>query len=307
MPLGKLLVQITDLDRSPVPGEVELEFERFSGNLGVGGEGVEVSLKMGAQADALISRIPCQAGPGTMYKVFASVRHYRPYSFFQLIRENLVNPAADDIEFWVKPDEVKNISAPAFLELPPLVQKILDQAKMIQEKAEEDGDLVGQSGKSLYENLGPLRQACLLNIAKKASHSSSDNCLPQIESLLICRQDRFFAYVDSSLPDRLQSSVFYKTAPNSLHKPLPGFKMTGQSFKSRDAHANLQVTFMQHITSGRMAADIDIDESSGIEHGFEVIRNALFKNRTNPYLIREFMLSADLQNRSLDPGYSFEF
>jgi hypothetical protein len=64
---------------------------------------------------------------------------------------------------------------------------------------------------------------------------------------------------------------------------------------------------MHHTTSGRMAADIDIDESSGIEHGFEVIRNALFKNRTNPYLIREFMLSADLQNRSLDPGYSFEF
>jgi hypothetical protein len=83
--------------------------------------------------------------------------------------------------------------------------------------------------------------------------------------------------------------------------------MTGQSFKTRDAHANLQVTFMQQVETGRLAADIDIDESSGIEHGFEVIRNAIFKKRTNPYLIHEFMLSADLKKRTLDPGYEFVF
>jgi len=306
MPIGELLVQVTDLDRKPVPGKVEMEFQRFSGDLGAGGTGLEVSFKMGQESDIVITRIPCRGGPGTMYRVFAAAPHYRPYSFFQLIREDLVNPAADDIEFWVKPGDVKNIRAPQFLELPPQVQKILDQAAMIEEE-DQDEDLVGDSGESLYAALGPLRKACLLNITKKASHSSADNCLPQIEALLICRQDRFFAFVDATLPDRLQSSPFYKTAPDSLHKPLPGFKMTGRSFKSRDAHANLQVTFMQHIQSGRMAADIDIDESSGIEHGFEVIRNAVFKNRTNPYLIREFLISADLQNRSLDPGYAFVF
>lgn len=306
MAMGKLLIQITDLSRSPVPAGVKLEFERFSGDLGAGGEGLEVSLKMGKQLDALITHIPCRGGPGTMYRVFASTPHYRPYSFFQLIREDLVNPAADDIEFWVKPGDVKDIRAPQFLELAPQVQTILTQATMVAQKP-EDRDLLELSGKSLYSKLGPLRRACLLNIAKKASHPSADTCLPQVEALLLCRQDRFFAYVDKALPDRLQSSLVYKTAPNSLHEPLPGFKMTGRSFKSRDAHANLQVTFMQHIETGRMAADIDIDESSGIEHGFEVIRNALFKNRTNPYLIREFLLSSDVQNRSLDPGYAFVY
>jgi hypothetical protein len=64
---------------------------------------------------------------------------------------------------------------------------------------------------------------------------------------------------------------------------------------------------MKHVDTGRMAADIDIDESSGIEHGFEVIRNAAFKKRTNPFLIHEFLLSADLKNLSLDPGYKFAF
>ena len=54
-------------------------------------------------------------------------------------------------------------------------------------------------------------------------------------------------------------------------------------------------------------ADIDIDESSGIEHGFEVIRNAVFRNRTNPHLIREFMISADPLGHTLTPPYSFRF
>jgi len=306
MPRGELLIQVTDLDRNPVRDKVELEFQRFSGDLGAGGEALEASFKMGAESDIVITKIPCRGGPGTMYKVFASTSHYRPYSFFQLIREDQVNPAADDIEFWVRPGDVKNIRAPKFEELPLQIQTILNEAEMLEEKP-EDGDLAGKSGESLYAKLGPLRKACLLNISKKASHPSAEDCLPQIEALLICRQDRFFAFVDETLADRLQNSPVYKTAPGALHKPLPGFNMTGRSFKSRDAHANLQVTFMQHVESGRMAADIDIDESSGIEHGFEVIRNALFKNRTNPYLIREFLISADLQNRSLDPGYTFVF
>jgi hypothetical protein len=83
--------------------------------------------------------------------------------------------------------------------------------------------------------------------------------------------------------------------------------MAEGSFKSRDAHANLQVTFMRETVTGELAADIDIDESSGIEHGFEVIRNATFRSRTNPFLIREFLLSADPIGKSLDPGYEFRF
>jgi hypothetical protein len=77
--------------------------------------------------------------------------------------------------------------------------------------------------------------------------------------------------------------------------------------KSRDAHANIQITFMEHATTGELAADIDIDETSGIRHGFEVIRNALFNHRTNPYLIREFLIAADPITRRLNPGYSFVF
>jgi hypothetical protein len=99
----------------------------------------------------------------------------------------------------------------------------------------------------------------------------------------------------------------FKSAPGALHEPPPGFSPPTESFKSRDPHANLQITVMKDLATGGLAADIDIDEASGIEHGFEVIRNAVFNNRTNPYLIREFMNAADLEKRSLRPEYRFTF
>jgi hypothetical protein len=307
MPTGNLNMAITDLSRKSIKGKIEIEFQRFPGEPGTGGTGLEVSVNMEASTDLTVTGIPCRGGPGTLYRVTAMAPHRRVYSFFQSIREDIDNPSADDIEFWVKPGDVKNIVAPAFAALPERVQEILARAQMTDEK-DEDRDLVGLSGERLYAALGPLRKACLLNISRKASHITSDNCLPQIEELLVCRQDRFFAYVDSGLPQRALSSELFKAAPKALHKPLKGFQMTADpSFKTRDAHANLQISFMRHETTGRLAADIDIDESSGIEHGFEVIRNGMFRNRTNPYLIREFMLAADLRNRSLDPGYDFTF
>ena len=63
---------------------------------------------------------------------------------------------------------------------------------------------------------------------------------------------------------------------------------------------------MRHARTGKLAADVDIDEASGIEHGFEVIRNK-FRGRTNPYLIRELMLLCDPVEKSLNPGYRFTF
>jgi hypothetical protein len=307
MPAGNLKVHITDMRSNPIRGKVAIELQRFSGELGTGGTSLEVSVNMGSQTELLVTGIPCRGGPGTLYRVTAMAPHRRVYSFFQPIREGIDNPASDDIEFWVKPGDVRDIDAPAFAALPGKVQEILDRAQMTAEKP-EDRDLAGLSGKRLFDALGPLRKACLLNIVKKASHPTAANCLPQIEDLLVCRQDRFFAYVHSELPQLLQTSESFKAAPNTLHQPLKGFKLTVDgSFKSRDAHANIQVTFMRHETTGRLAADIDIDEAAGIEHGFEVMRNALYRNRTNPYLIREFMLAADLSERSLDPGYEFVF
>ena len=305
MATGSLVVRLTDLTGEPVP-DIDIALNRVPGEPGTGGATMTVSLA-GPDANLTITGITCRGGPGTMYRILATTPHHRPYAFFQLIREARNNTASDDVEYWVKPSAVEDIRAPKFQDLPSRVRDILQQAQMMALKP-EDRDLVGLAGEELYGQLGPLRKACLLNLAVKAADgTTTGDCLSAITGVLVCRQDRFFARVDARLPERLRRSPLFKSARETLHEPLPGFQMAEGSFKSRDAHANLQVTFMREIATGSLAADIDIDESSGIEHGFEVIRNATFRNRTNPYLIREFLLSADPINRSLDPGYRFRF
>jgi hypothetical protein len=302
---GNLVVRLTDLSGEPVR-DIDIDLTRLPGEAGTGGETMSVSLA-GPDPDLTITGITCRGGPGTMYRVLATAPHYRPYGFFQLIREGRHNTASDDVEFWVKPGDVTDVRAPAFEDLRAQARRILERAQMIGLKP-EDRDLVGLAGVDLYQRLGPLRKAGFLNLIVKASHrATTGDCLPAIGGVLLCRQDRFFARVDARLPERLRRSPAFKSAPESLHEALPGFQMAEGSFKSRDAHANLQVTFMREIATGELAADIDIDEASGIEHGFEVIRNATFRRRTNPYLIREFLLSADPTTRTLDPGYQFRF
>jgi hypothetical protein len=254
-----------------------------------------------------ITGIACQTGPGTMYEVRASTPHHRKYAFFQLIQENRDNTASDSVEFWVKPGEVKDITAPTAAGLPRVAQSMLAKATMIVDRR-EDSELVGLSGQALYSQMGSLRRACFLNIIKKAADATTaDGCLDAFGELLIVRQDRLFARVADGLPEKLRQASMFKSAPGALHEPPPGFSTPFESFKSRDPHANLQITFMKDAATGGLAADIDIDEASGIEHGFEVIRNAVFNNRTNPYLIREFLSAADLEQRRLCPDYRFAF
>jgi hypothetical protein len=305
MPSGALDVHLTDLAGEPVRN-ISVELLRFSGEPGTGGETMHVTL-VGPDPDLTINGITCRGGIGTMYQVFAEAEHYRPYGFFQLIQEDRVNTASDQVEFWVKPGDVKDIKAPTFSELSARARKMLNDAEMMAVK-DEDQDLLNLKGEDLYRQLGPLRKACFLNlITKAADDTTTGGCVSQIGGVLVCRQDRFFARGSAGFPEKLRQSPLFKTAKDALHKPLPGFEMTGDSFKSRDAHANLQVTFMREKGNGALTADIDIDESAGIEHGFEVIRNATFRSRTNPFLIHEFLLSADPVGKSLDSGYTFRF
>ena len=306
MATGNLVVHLSDMSGALVRGRVEIDLRRVEGANGAGGENMEVSVN-GPVGRLTVTGVPCQPGPGTIYTVRARTENFRPYAFFQLIQENRDNPASDDVEFWVKPGDVEGIRPPAFAALPATVRAMLDDAALIVARA-EDRELIELSGTALYERMGPLRQACLLNIATKAGDAdTAGNCLRALRGLLIVRQDRLFARVAPSLVDLVQKGVMFKSAPGALHEPPPGFTMTGMSFKSRDAHANLQITFMTELATGALAADIDIDESAGIEHGFEVIHNALFRKRTNPYLIREFLNAADFSSRSLSPGYDFTF
>ena len=285
---------------------VDIDLDPLPPPAGAGGARMRASVNMGNATELKMNKIECIGGPGTRYMVTVRSKNYCPYSFFQMVTSDRDLQGSDSVDLWVDPSRVKGIKGPKFQDLEPRHQRALDTARMFH-LLPEDADLAGKSGARLYNAMGPLRQAAFLNILKKAGHrGTTANCGKFIRSLILCRQDRFFAMVEPEMQDFLRASDLFKSAPNTLHEPLPDFQME-ESFKSRDAHANIQVTFMRHAVSNLVAADIDIDEASGIEHGFEVIRNAVFQNRTNPYLIHQFMIAADPIEKTLDPGYGFVF
>lgn len=304
MATGSLKLNVSDLLDEPIEGRIGIGLEPARNS--PGGATMEAAFANDGATQFIVEAIDCRGGPGTLYTVRLNTKNFRPYAFFQLIVENKVNTASDNkVRLLVNPKRVKDIVAPGFASLPPAERRVLDSADMTAPET-DDRDLLGLTGPPLYDALGPLRKACLLNIFAKARHASADRCFRFLQSLKLVRQDRCFCTVDPGMPEFLRRSGRFKSAPNILHEPLRDFVLE-DSFKSKDAHANLNVTFMRHISNGVLAADIDLDETSGIEHGFEVIRNAVIRGRTNPYLIRELMLLFDPVERVLDPGYRFVF
>jgi hypothetical protein len=308
MPQGSLRLPLTDVRSRPVSGTVNVEFIPHTGSSNSGGAHVETGdTGLGGDLELTVPGIPCRNGTGTLYRVLIHSANYKQYGILQRILEQEVNESADNrIRLAVNPGRVREILAPDFAGLPAKLRHFLEQADPIPHE-DEDEDIAGLSGADLYGALGSLRKASLLNLFTKAGHGTTERVFQFIEkrTLLVMRQDRFFCTIDPAVHGFLTASTRFKSAPKLLHKPLKGFQLHS-SFKSRDDHANIQVTLMTSKTTGEFAADIDIDEASGIEHGFEAFSN-IFRGRTNPYLVRELLILTDPSERTLDPGYDFVF
>jgi hypothetical protein len=303
MPTGSLTIEVTNARGGALSGTLHIELEPHAPARG--GDAMEASFNLSGHKIFEISNISCHDGLGTLYAVRLNADGFKPYSFFQLMRPGTRNlPSEARLRLMADPKRVGSITAARFADLPANFQRGLERAVMI-ELAAEDRDLVGLTGAALYDAMGAMRKASLLNLVAKGRHGSADRIASFVRAPAILRQDRCFAEVDPALHARLSRSDSYKSAPAALHMPPPGFELMN-SFKSRDAHANLQVTFMRKIGSDVVWGDIDIDEASGFEHGFEVIRNAIVDGRTNPYLVRELLLLS-IADQPIDPGYELVF
>ena len=303
---GSLRIIVTDLAGDPVVGNVKVNLTRAEG----GQHGIQWTGEFtlsGGDVVAEMEDIDCSAGATTMFNAEVVTRNFRRFRFFQGIKpDRLVNGSANPLGLAARPSRVEGIRAPAFSRLMKAERDFLDTAAMRAPEA-EDRDLLDLSGRELYGRLGYLRQACLLNIFTKSRHETTDNCFRYVQAPLVIRQDRCFCRVDSDMDDFLNDSPRFDNVSGALHDPLEGYEMLEPSYKSRDEHANIQVTLMQHTDTQELAADIDIDEARGLQHGFEVLRNKIGKRRTNPYLVRELLLAGDPLRRSLDPKYRFVF
>jgi hypothetical protein len=304
MAQASLKLPITDVLNEPIAGAMNVSLQPEPGSPG----GFAMStgdVDLGGSTELVVGDVECRGGPGTLYRVAVNAANYKTYSFFQMMMEDRVNKSPDNqIRLVVNPGKVKDITAPAFAKLAPKLQAYLEGAAPIALEA-EDRDLVGAKGETLYNQLGALRKAAILNLIAKARHATAGGAFRFLENqtLLLVRQDRFFTTIHPDIEAFLTDNQKFKSASDILHEPLRGYERRG-SFKSKDSHANLQISLMRNATTGEMAADVDIDEAAGFQHSIEVIRNK-FRGRTNPYLVRDLLILSDVEELTLDPGYRF--
>lgn len=244
--------------------------------------------------------------PMGVYRFMLSPTNYQVIQFF------LTLPPPDGtvtrkkpVMFPVDPDQVIDISAPAFGSLPQDLQRLLNSAKIHTDGTVVTDNTVTPTGEALYTALPPKLKAALLNLFLKGSNTNlgdGTNCFNHALTLRELDQDRFFATIDTGLlPDVTDSNKFH-SVDFSLHKEILGYKLFA-SYKTKDAQGNLQLTLSRKDPAGNDSlVDMDIDEAQGIQHVFEVIRN-VFTGLTNPYNVREILMGA----QKLKPLYGFVF
>lgn len=301
MAKGSISFGVTDATGTPVADRLRVELTPQSS--GGGGQRMEAEFVLDGHDTFTVTGIACEGGAGTLYRIRIAASGYRQYSFLQVMREGANRPSEGRVRLMVNPKKVTGIASPPFAALPTAFRKAFQEAQMMA-LAREDEPLVGLSGRPLYEALGPLRQACVLNLAAKVAHVSGGRVARFIEAPTVIRQDRCFAIVSADMPEALRKSELFKSAPSVLHHPPTGFDRL-DSFKTRESHGNLQVTFMRMASADLLWADVDIDLSSGLEHGFEVIQNSVTDGRTNPYTVRDLLLLADAEP-PIRPAYGVE-
>jgi len=197
----------------------------------------------------------------------------------------------------IDPSRVTSVDFPDYDDLPPDAVRVL----------EASGSVVGHEGLSagaLYQTVDAIPRAGFLNIVTKCGAVTlpGGTVLSRIIELRELRGDRFFAVVPHALREEVKQAVLtgqFDPAPGLLHRPPDGYDLAG-SFKTADRYGNLQLTFFAGPNDWR--ADVDIDDAAGLEHLFQVVRNALTGQPTHPYAIHEILVL----HQRLDPPYRLE-
>ena len=301
MQASSLTLTLATVQNAPIATPIRIELLPVSGS--AGGQHMRTpEFNLNGATTCRVSGIP-SFDVGTNYQITVDAENYQLTSFFKRLIPG--EQVADALKFLIDPSRVKGINAKPFDELPDArLREILNNSKI--QLPNQGTELAGPA---LYNALEDKQKACLLNIAAKANHTSADSVWALVQSLRRIEQDRCFAFVDGNTETILKASSLYVPAGTFFHEPMPGFTL-GNSFKSKGAHATLQVTLMKN-QDGQVAADIDIDEASGGGHLFEVFRNKVTGGLTNPYQVLELMLLGDPNDSDhltvVDPGYSLIF
>lgn len=239
----------------------------------------------------------------------------RKTSFFTLMDGETIirnptmfrNPAEWDAEFtpW-------NLLPTSFLPM----QDVLGRSPDLKVAGRHFAKLIGATYDGLSEKTTILAKTALLNLysalrATKDPTSSSKPWFSHVDRMFIVTRERFIASVNSTMADAVRTirdniNQFsdYERAPSDLHfdfmqQNMPSgyqvFKTKMFSIKSREEHANIQLTIApSKDPSGNDVTilDADIDESGElIAHLLDVFMHK-FTGGTHPYDIHEYLALA---------------
>lgn len=233
------------------------------------------------------------ATPNGLYRLFIDPPSYLPISIFVNISGSKVTERS--LAFAIDADKVIRVNFPDY--------SAVDYTHSLLSSSSSVLGLTGASGESLYQGMDDIRRAGMLNILAKTKRTPLTGggvVLDHMRELQEVRGDRCFARVTSELRDRVRNSTLdglFREVSGSLHE-RPGFNPQG-SYKTPDSYGNLQVTFFSR--GEEVVADIDIDDAAGLEHVFQVVRNAVSGRPTHPYNVHDILL----RHQEIDSGYRF--
>jgi len=238
-----------------------------------------------------------RGAPLGRYKIEIDPPSYRSVSQFLNIRSSGSTPL--EIMFPIDTNKIGSVNFPTYANLSAELKTLLESSGKVK-------GFEGLNGKDLYDAIGKddIRRAGLLNIAAKTQRTvltGGKTVLSAITELIELRGDRFFAVVPQQLREDTKNSMangLFDDAPSLLHHPPKNYEPAG-SYKTDERYGNLQLTFFAGAED--WVADIDIDDAAGVEHIFQVIRNAMPGRDTHPYSIHQILIGY----QQIDPGYSF--
>ena len=251
------------------------------------------SMDVDARGPLIIDGLRCS--PQGMYILKVRPQSYRPHA----VLVNVKGPTTTlTLKLHIKP----NRAEPAFPAFATLKKLNGDLADVLERSSNVKGHR-GETGAALWTALPPLHKAAVLNISTKAFAAPlrrGQGILPLV-TLRKVLQDRCFTDIPKKLVDEVEgaATTAFEKVDGSLHDPPQSYEAHG-SYKTRDRYGNLQFTFFHAPARDAYAADIDIDNSSGIRHAVDVVKHALTNGATHPYDIHEILV----EHQGLDPGYT---
>lgn len=288
MPLGRLTLQVHDVNGAPVTEPVDVFLQNQTLSHAPALRHLDVS------ATKILTDL--HVFPHGRYRIEVDALSYHTVSRFVSIPPD--GNGAVAIVLPVNPKKVLRVAFPAY-------QDLLADARALLERSAHVSSFEGRKGETLYDALDDVRRAAFLNLVAKANRtrftlqSQPRTVLSYIEEITELRGDRFFALIPPELRsetiNNAKGAIFHEVSA-ALHKPPAGFTR-GRSFKTLDHYGNLQLSFSAG-DDGRQAVDMDIDDAQGFDHVFQVVGN-LFGGPTHPYNIHEILLAA----QELDAGY----